>query len=59
MNPLHPAALHAGELTRLIEAVTAAMRHGYLLTGTLAVLALLLALTYPAGLGPGSQVRER
>jgi len=35
------------------------MRHGYLLTGTLAALALLLALTYPAGLGPGSQVRQR
>ena len=59
MNPLHRAALDAGELTRLIEAVTAAMRHGYLLTGALAVLALLLALTYPAGLGPGSQVRQR
>jgi hypothetical protein len=59
MNPLHRAALDAGELTRLIEAVTAAMRHGYLLTGALAVLALLLALSYPAGLGPGSQARQR
>jgi hypothetical protein len=59
MNPLHRAALDAGNLAQLIEAVTAALRHGYLLTGTLAVLALLLALTYPAGLGPGSQVRQR
>jgi hypothetical protein len=43
----------------LVEAVTAAMSHAYLLTGTLALLALVLALTYPAGLGPGSQVRQR
>ncbi len=56
MNPLHRAALAAGELTQLTHAVTVAMRHAYLLTGTLAVLALLLALTYPAGLGPGSQI---
>jgi EmrB/QacA subfamily drug resistance transporter len=59
MNPLHRAALHAGDLTGMIEAVSAAMRHGYLLTGTLSVLALLLALTYPAGLGPSSQTRPR
>jgi len=49
------ASVAAGDLARLIDATTAAMRHAYLLTGTLAVLALLLALTYPARLGPASQ----
>jgi predicted MFS family arabinose efflux permease len=59
MNPLRRAALDAGDLARLTEATTVAMRHAYLLTGTLAMLALLLALTYPAGVGPASQVRQR
>jgi EmrB/QacA subfamily drug resistance transporter len=59
MNPLRRAALDAGDLARLIDTTTVAMRHAYLLTGTLAMLALLLALTYPAKLGPASQVRQR
>jgi EmrB/QacA subfamily drug resistance transporter len=59
MNPAQRAALGAGELPGLVEAVTAAMSHAYLLTGTLALLALVLALSYPAGLGPGSQARPR
>ena len=47
------ATVAAGDLAHLVDATTAAMRHAYLLTGTLAVLALLLALTYPPlGLGP-------
>jgi EmrB/QacA subfamily drug resistance transporter len=45
----------AADLAHLIDATTAAMRHAYLLTGTLAVVALVLALTYPPGLGPASQ----
>ncbi len=49
------ATAAAGELAHLIDATTAAMRHAYLLTGTLAVLALLLALTYPVGLGPAQK----
>jgi hypothetical protein len=57
MDPNWRAGQAAGDLTLLIDAVTAAMRHAYLLTGTLAVLALLLALTYPARLGPASQMR--
>jgi hypothetical protein len=53
------ATTTAGNLAHLIDATTAAMRHAYLLTGTLAVLALLLALTYPAGLGPAGQSPRR
>ena len=41
------ATVAAADLAHLVDATTAAMRHAYLLTGTLAVLALLLALTYP------------
>jgi MFS family permease len=59
MDPVRRAALHAGDLARLTEATVVAMRHAYLLTGTLAVLALLLALTYPTGVGPASQPRQR
>jgi hypothetical protein len=59
MNPLRRAALDASDLARLTEATTVAMRHAYLLTGTLAMLVLLLPLTYPAGVGPASQVRQR
>jgi EmrB/QacA subfamily drug resistance transporter len=59
MNPLRRAALDAGDLARLTDATAAAMRHAYLLTGTLAMLALLLALTYPTKLGPAGQVRQR
>jgi MFS family permease len=49
------AASATGELAQLVDATTTAMRHAYWLTGSLAVLALLLALTYPARLGPASQ----
>ena len=59
MNPHWRASLATGELAQLIATTTAAMRHAYLLTGTLAVLALLVALTYPARLGPASQTRQR
>ncbi|MGA3400669.1 MAG: MFS transporter [Acetobacteraceae bacterium] len=55
MDPRWRATATAADLAHLIDAATAAMRHAYLLTGTLAVLALLLALTYPPGLGPASQ----
>jgi hypothetical protein len=33
------------------------MRHAYVLTGVMALLALLLALHYPARLGPANQKR--
>ena len=59
MNPHWRASLATGELAHLIATTTAAMRHAYFLTGTLAVLALLIALTYPAKLGPASQTRQR
>jgi hypothetical protein len=58
MNPHWRASLATGELAHLIATTTAAMRHAYFLTGTLAVLALLIALTYPARLGPASQTRQ-
>ena len=46
------------DLAALTDAVSAAMRHAYGLTAALAVLALLLALTYPPKLGPSSQMRR-
>jgi EmrB/QacA subfamily drug resistance transporter len=46
-------------LTHLIAATTTAMRHAYCLTGALAVLALILAMTYPPGLGPATQSQLR
>jgi hypothetical protein len=49
------ATAASAELARLIDATSVAMRHAYLLTATLAVLALIIALTYPVGLGPASQ----
>jgi len=58
LDPRRRGTLGAGELDHLIEGITVAMRHAYLLTGVLAVLALLLALTYPIGLGPGRQVHQ-
>ena len=59
MDPHWRATLAAGKLHQLVDATTAAMCHAYLLTGSLAVLALALALTYPGGLGPASQARRR
>ena len=53
------ARVPAADLGRLVEATAAAMSHAYLLTGTLAVATLALALTYPAALGPASQRRMR
>ena len=41
----------------LVDAVSGAMRHGYVLTGIMASLALILALSYPAKLGPATQRR--
>ena len=52
MDPQWRANVTAADLAHLVDATAAAMRHAYMLTGTLAVLALLLALTYPRGLGP-------
>jgi predicted MFS family arabinose efflux permease len=45
------------DLSALIAAVATAMRHAYVLTGVMALLALLLALNYPARLGPANQKR--
>jgi len=59
MDPHWRATLAAGQLQSLVDAAATALRHAYLLTGTLAMLALLLALTYPARLGPASQMRAR
>jgi EmrB/QacA subfamily drug resistance transporter len=58
MDPVRRAILAAADLAWLTEATATAMRHAYMLTGTLAILALLLALTYPVGLGPASQARQ-
>ena len=58
LDPRRRGLLGASDLGHLIEGVTVAMRHAYLLTGMLAVLALLLALTYPIGLGPARQVHQ-
>ena len=59
MDPHWRATLTASNLQQLIAVTTTAMRHAYLLTGTLAILALALALTYPPGLGPAIQTRPR
>lgn len=49
------ATLDDNHLNALITLTASAMRHGYLLTGTLAILALMVARSYPARLGPASQ----
>jgi EmrB/QacA subfamily drug resistance transporter len=59
MDPHWRASLAAGDLAHLIATTAAAMRHAYLLTGTLAVIALLVAFTYPRRLGPASQAAQR
>jgi EmrB/QacA subfamily drug resistance transporter len=59
LDPHRRGMLATADLQRMIDGVAVAMRHAYLLTGTLAVASLLLALTYPRRLGPGSQVRQR
>ena len=59
MDPYKRTALTGHELTLLVDTTAAAMRHAYLLTGALAILALLLAMTYPSRLGPASQLRQR
>ena len=53
------ASQAAGDLVALITATADAMRHAYLLTGMLAIIALLVAITYPARLGPASQQRQQ
>jgi EmrB/QacA subfamily drug resistance transporter len=53
------ASQPASDLTALIATTAAAMRHAYLLTGLLAVMALMVALTYPARLGPSTQPRPQ
>lgn len=58
MNTHGRAVLAPGDLARLIDTTVVAMRHAYLLTGTLALIALAVALTYPARLGPASQARQ-
>ncbi len=59
VDPRRRGLLTPGDLSHLVTGVSAAMRHAYLLTGALAVLALLLALTYPTHLGPRSQAHLR
>jgi EmrB/QacA subfamily drug resistance transporter len=59
MDPHCRASLATGELAHLIATTGAAMRHAYLLTGTLALIALLVAFTYPRSLGPASQAAPR
>jgi EmrB/QacA subfamily drug resistance transporter len=59
MDPHWRASLASGELAHLIATTGAAMRHAYLLTGTLALIALLVAFTYPRSLGPASQAAPR
>jgi EmrB/QacA subfamily drug resistance transporter len=51
------AALTQADLAILTDAVSVAMRDAYLLTGGMALVAFLLALTYPAKLGPANQTR--
>jgi EmrB/QacA subfamily drug resistance transporter len=58
MDPHWRATLAAIDLARLIDSAAEAMRHAYLLTFALAVSALLVALTYPAKLGPANQSRQ-
>jgi len=58
MDPLSRATMAQGDLGLLIDAISTAMRHAYLLTGAMAMLALLLALTYPTRLGPANQMRQ-
>ena len=53
------ASQDAGVLVALIATTAEAMRHAYLLTGVLAIMALLVAMTYPARLGPASQQRQQ
>ncbi|HTI83216.1 MAG TPA: MDR family MFS transporter [Acetobacteraceae bacterium] len=53
------ASQSAGDLAALIATTAAAMRHAYLLTLMLAVMALMVALTYPARLGPATQSRQK
>jgi hypothetical protein len=52
------ASQSSSDLAALITITAAAMRHAYLLTGMLAVMALLIALTYPARLGPATQPQQ-
>jgi MFS family permease len=58
MRPSARAMLNESDLASLIHAVSHAMRDAYLLTGGMALLALLLALTYPVTLGPANQARK-
>ena len=53
------ASQDAGVLVALIATTAEAMRHAYLLTGVLAIMALLVAMTYPTRLGPASQQRQQ
>jgi EmrB/QacA subfamily drug resistance transporter len=59
MDPHWRALLSPADLGHLTGTTTTAIHHAYLLTGTLAVMALLTALTYPARLGPASQTQKR
>jgi EmrB/QacA subfamily drug resistance transporter len=58
LDPHQRRMLAPGDLQHFLEGIATAMRHAYVLTGALALLSLLLALTYPASLGPASQVRQ-
>ena len=51
------AAMPQADLVSLVDSVSGAMRNAYVLTFSMAILALLLALTYPVRLGPTNQTR--
>jgi MFS family permease len=58
MDPGWRSSLAGDQLSLLVDAAAAAMRNAYWLTGALAVLALLLASSYPSRLGPATQTRS-
>ncbi len=58
LDPHRRSMLTTRELEHSIERINTAMHHAYLLTGMLAVSSLVFALTYPARVGPGGQVRQ-
>ncbi len=57
MDPAFRARLSAGDLDRSIGLIAVAMRHGYLLVGAMALLALWVARRFPAKFGPSDQAR--
>jgi EmrB/QacA subfamily drug resistance transporter len=58
LDPHRRNVLGTRDLEHSIAGITTAMHHAYLLTGMLAILSLVLALSFPARLGPSAQVRR-